>query len=69
MTRMPLGPQSDAKARVPLKRWGDPSDVADVVAFLASDASRYVTGECIAVDGGMTRLSTGTEKLPELASE
>jgi 3-oxoacyl-[acyl-carrier protein] reductase len=35
-----------------LKRLGDPSEVADVVAFLASDAARYVTGETILVDGG-----------------
>ncbi len=40
-----------------LKRWGDADDVADVVVFLAGDASRYVTGETIAVDGGMARVS------------
>ncbi|MCP3911560.1 MAG: SDR family oxidoreductase [Actinomycetia bacterium] len=41
---------------VALKRWGDSDDVADVVLFLASDAARYVTGETIAVDGGMARV-------------
>jgi len=39
-------------ARTPLGRMGTPADVADVVAFLASDAARWVTGEVIAVSGG-----------------
>ena len=39
-------------ARIPLGRWGTPSDVADVVAFLVSDQARYVTGAVLAVDGG-----------------
>ncbi len=56
----------DLAQQVPLKRWGFGDDIADVVLFFASDASRYITGESIAVDGGMTRLSTSTAKLPEL---
>lgn len=40
-------------ALTPLRRWADPEDVADVIVFLASDASRFVTGETISVDGGM----------------
>jgi NAD(P)-dependent dehydrogenase (short-subunit alcohol dehydrogenase family) len=39
-------------ARIPLGRWGTPADVADVVAFLASTAARYVTGAVLPVDGG-----------------
>jgi NAD(P)-dependent dehydrogenase (short-subunit alcohol dehydrogenase family) len=35
-----------------LKRLGTPEDVADVVAFVASDAARWITGASIAVDGG-----------------
>lgn len=33
---------------------GEPQDVADLVVFLASDASRYITGQMIAIDGGMS---------------
>jgi 3-oxoacyl-[acyl-carrier protein] reductase len=39
---------------VPLKRMGESEDVAKAVAFLASDESSYITGQVIAVDGGMT---------------
>jgi NAD(P)-dependent dehydrogenase (short-subunit alcohol dehydrogenase family) len=42
-------------ALTPLRRWAEPRDIADVVAFLASDAARFVTGETICVDGGMAR--------------
>ena len=41
-------------ADVPLGRFGTPGEVADVVAFLASDSSRFITGERITVNGGHT---------------
>lgn len=45
------------KAGIPLGRVADPQDIAQVVAFLASDAARHVTGQDLVVDGGaaMTR--------------
>jgi NAD(P)-dependent dehydrogenase (short-subunit alcohol dehydrogenase family) len=38
----------------PLRRLGTPEDVADVVAFLASDAARFITGQTVYVDGGIS---------------
>ena len=42
-------------SRTPMKRIGEPEEVAAAVAFLAMPASSYITGECIAVDGGFLR--------------
>jgi 3-oxoacyl-[acyl-carrier protein] reductase len=41
-------------SQIPLKKWGKPEDVAELALFLAADCSRYITGEVIKVDGGMT---------------
>ena len=44
------------RTRVPLRRLGRPEEVAEVIAFLASERSAYVTGTTILVDGGVTAL-------------
>jgi L-rhamnose 1-dehydrogenase len=41
------------KGRIPLRRLGEPKDVADAVVFLASDMARYINGAALLVDGGL----------------
>ncbi|WP_374562772.1 SDR family NAD(P)-dependent oxidoreductase [Ideonella sp.] len=43
--------------RTPMKRLGEPEEVADVVGFLLSDAARYMTGEIVHIDGGRMALN------------
>ncbi|MDQ2779889.1 MAG: SDR family oxidoreductase [Pseudomonadota bacterium] len=54
----------EAKARImsrtPMKRLGEPSEIADVVAYLLSDAASYVTGEIVVADGGRMTLNYTT---------
>lgn len=51
----PDGPTESDLADIPLRRWGESRELGDVVCFLASDRARYVTGQTIAVDGGLQR--------------
>jgi NAD(P)-dependent dehydrogenase (short-subunit alcohol dehydrogenase family) len=41
-------------AGIPLKRAGTPSEIADAIAFLASDKASFITGQIISVNGGKT---------------
>jgi 3-oxoacyl-[acyl-carrier protein] reductase len=40
---------------VPLRRFGQPGEIADLVVFLASDRAAFITGSCVIADGGQTR--------------
>jgi len=46
--------KDDYRALIPLDRWGVPADIGGIVAFLASEAAGFITGQDIAVNGGMT---------------
>lgn len=50
-----LPEKEDRRARIPMGRYGSAEEVADLIAFLASDASSYITGQNIRIDGGITR--------------
>lgn len=47
--------QEERRSRVPMGRYGAAREIADVVAFLASDGAAYITGQNLRVDGGLTR--------------
>jgi 3-oxoacyl-[acyl-carrier protein] reductase len=54
MTRaLPPEVQAEWQAKVPLSRFGTPEDVAAAVCFLSSDEASYITGQVLAVNGGM----------------
>jgi 3-oxoacyl-[acyl-carrier protein] reductase len=51
----PEGPSEGDLAEIPLRRWGEPRELGDVVCFLASARASYVSGQTILVDGGAQR--------------
>lgn len=50
---MPESAKEAVKSQIPLQRVGNTADIAETVAFLASDRAAYITGQVISVDGGM----------------
>jgi gluconate 5-dehydrogenase len=42
------------EAKIPLGRWGEPAELGPVAVFLASEASSFITGATLFVDGGYT---------------
>lgn len=59
------GIDKDMVDKTPLARVGAPEDIADVVVFLCSDLARFVTGQNIVVDGGMTLHGAGVDGILE----
>jgi len=53
-TRMDAASYEQIRKAMPLGRWGLPRDVANLVVFLSSNQSDFITGQCIIVDGGYT---------------
>ena len=51
----PDGPRDADLEEIALRRWGTPQEFGDVVCFLASERARYVTGQTLVVDGGLSR--------------
>jgi 3-oxoacyl-[acyl-carrier protein] reductase len=51
----PGGPSEAQLEEIALRRWGEPREFGDVVCFLASERARYVTGQTVVVDGGLSR--------------
>ncbi len=50
---LPDAVKEAAKATIPMRKYGEPEDIARAVAFLASDETGYITGQVLCVDGGM----------------
>ena len=64
-----LGREEHMMAKTPLARIGRPDDIADVVVFLCSDLARFVTGQNIVIDGGMTLHGSGVDGVLDVVRE
>jgi NAD(P)-dependent dehydrogenase (short-subunit alcohol dehydrogenase family) len=56
---MPPDVEAAARARIPVGRFGDPAELANLAAFLISDGAAFITGDCVTIDGGEWLASGG----------
>ena len=61
MDQRGIGLEEQQRVKTPLDRIGAPADIADVVVFLCSDLARFVTGQNLVADGGMTLHGSGVD--------
>jgi NAD(P)-dependent dehydrogenase (short-subunit alcohol dehydrogenase family) len=64
-----LGRAAHMAAKTPLGRVGTPEDIADVVVFLCSDLARFMTGQNLVIDGGMTLHGSGVDGVLDIVRE
>ena len=64
-----IGLEERQRAKTPLDRIGTPGDIADVVVFLCSDLARFVTGQNLVVDGGMTLHGSGVDGVLDIVRD
>ena len=50
-----IAPTEERREKVPMKRYGTAEEVAELILFLASEKSPYITGQSVRIDGGMMR--------------
>ena len=53
---LPAALKDQLRAATPLGRFGETAEIADAVAFLASDEAAFITGQVLAVDGGLVMM-------------
>ena len=53
---LPDALKAEITSRTPLGRFGETTEIADAVAFLASDEAAFITGQVLAVDGGLVMM-------------
>src|SRR5204862_3073354 len=69
LDRRGIGLEDQQRAKTPLDRIGNPGDIADVVVFLCSDLARFVTGQNLVVDGGVTLHGSGVDGVLDVVAE